>query len=248
MNRSPYQGVANIIRFNPGFFIAAAVITLATTAALLFTSGWLQMAIALALTAALASLTISLIASHHIYDRSNIYNLPSLKNKTPSSGENWLSITAGFDEITPTLKTKFPHINLRTLDFYNPEKHTEPSIARARRAYPPHPNTEKIPSHQIPAKTNSIQTIIAFFSLHEIRNDHERIKTFQELHRILKTDGEIHLTEHLRDIPNLLAYNLGALHFHSFATWQKTFQAANLTIKTKIRTTPFVTTFVLIKK
>ena len=248
MKRTPYQGVTNIIRFNPGMFIIAGLSILAGIIAVMLTTGWLQLLIAAALTAAILSLTISLFVSYWIYDKSEIYSLPSLKNLTSSEHENWLTINAGFDEITTTLKTKFPSINLRILDFYDSAKHTEPSIARARNAYPPHPDTETITSNHIPAETNSTHKIIAFFSLHEIRNHQERIITFKELHRTLTEDGELHLTEHLRDLPNLLAYHLGALHFHTRSTWQKTFDESDFTIKSEIKTTPFITTFVLIKK
>lgn len=248
MKRTPYQGVINIIRFNPGMFITAGVVILAGIVALILTSGWLQFLIAIALVGAVLSLSISFIASHWIYDQSEIYTLPSLKNCDPNNQENWLTINAGFDEITPTLKNRFPKINLRILDFYDPEKHTEPSIARARNAYPPHPLTETITSHSIPAETNSIQKIIAFFSLHEIRNHQERVNTFKELNRTLTENGELHLTEHLRDFANLLVYNLGALHFHTRNTWQQTFEESGFKIKSAIKTTPFITTFILSKK
>ncbi len=248
MKRTPYQGVTNIIRFNPGMFIAAGVIIVAGIVALTLTGSWLQLIIAAALAAVITSLTISLLASHWIYDKSEIYSLPSLKNSNPATHENWLTINAGFDEITPTLKTQFPDINLRILDFYDPEKHTEASIGRARSAYPPNPKTETITSDHIPAEDKSTEKIIAFFSLHEIRNHQERVNTFKELHRTLTENGELHLTEHLRDLQNLLAYNLGALHFHTRNAWQKTFDESNFAIKSEIKTTPFITTFVLIKK
>jgi hypothetical protein len=248
MKRSPYQGVTNIIRFNPGMFITAGIVILAGILALIFTESWLQVFITIALAAAVFSLCISLLASHWIYDKSEIYLLPSLENSNSMRKENWLTINAGFDEITPTLKAQFPEINIRTLDFYDPTKHTEPSIARARDAYPPPPETETITSQHIPAETSSIQKIIAFFSLHEIRNHKERLNTFKELHRTLTDNGELHLTEHLRDLPNLLVYNLGAFHFHTRSIWQQTFSESDFTIKKEIKTTPFITTFVLIKK
>jgi hypothetical protein len=116
-----------------------------------------------------------------------------------------------------------PFEELRILDFYDPTKHTEPSISRARNAYPPDPETESIRSDQIPVGTNSIQKIIAFFSLHEIRNHQERVITFKEIHRTLTDSGELHLTEHLRDFSNLIVYNLGAFHFHTRSMWEKTF-------------------------
>jgi hypothetical protein len=248
MKRTPYQGVTNIIRFNPGMFITAGVIIVAGIIALVFTSSCLQLFIAAALAAAIGSLTISLIASYWIYDKSEIYSLLSLKSSKPTTRENWFTINAGFDEISPTLKTQFPDVKLRILDFYDPEKHTEASIGRARNAYPPHPETETITSDHIPVEDNSTEKIIAFFSLHEIRSHEERVTTFNDLRRTLTENGELHLTEHLRDLPNLLAYNLGALHFHTRKVWEKTFDQSHFVIKSATKTTPFVTTFILIKK
>lgn len=229
-------------------FITAVLLIAAGTVSITLTSDWLQTLILIALAAAIASLTISLLVSHWIYDKSEIYSLPSLKKSNPTKQENWLTINAGFAEITTTLRTQFPEVNLRILDFYDPKKHTEASIARARSVYPPHPDTETITSHEIPTEDSSIEKIIAFFSLHEIRNHEERVATCKDLHRTLTETGELHLTEHLRDLPNLIAYNLGAFHFHTRDTWQKTFEQSNFSIKSELKTTPFVTTFILIKK
>ncbi len=248
MKRSPYQGVTNIIRFNPSMFIAAAILIFVGAIACCLTSGVIQIFVVFALAASILSLSFSLIISHWIYDRSDIYTLPSLKNSSHIDQALWLSITAGFDEITPTIKVEFPNISLRILDFYDPSKHTEPSIARARNTYPPHPETETISSNRIPASDQSVDKIIAFFSLHEIRNHRERIMTFKELHRTLSDDGELHLTEHLRDIPNFIAYSLGTLHFFTKNTWLKTFEESNFCIKAELKTTPFITTFILVKK
>ena len=117
MNRTSYQGVTNIIRFNPGMFITAGVLIVLGIIAVSITTGWLQFLIFISLLAAIASLTISLVVSHWIYDKTDLYSLTSLEKCNPIENENWLTINAGFDEITPTLKNQFPDINLRSLDF-----------------------------------------------------------------------------------------------------------------------------------
>jgi hypothetical protein len=86
-----------------------------------------------------------------------------------------------------------------------------------------------------------------FLAAHEIRNDSERIIFFKELSRILTPEGKVIVTEHLRDIPNFLTYNIGFLHFHSKATWYKTFATAGLAVNKEIKTTPFISTFILTK-
>ena len=85
------------------------------------------------------------------------------------------------------------------------------------------------------------------FRSHEIRNDNERVVFFNELSRILKPEGQILVTEHLRDYSNFLAYNIGFLHFLSKSSWNKTFSKANLKIKNEQKITPFITVFTLEK-
>jgi ubiquinone/menaquinone biosynthesis C-methylase UbiE len=94
---------------------------------------------------------------------------------------------------------------------------------------------------------NSADKIFIIFAAHEIRNVQERIEFFKELRRVLKPTGEIIITEHLRDIPNFLAYNIGFLHFYSKPTWLHIFKLAELTLKNEQKITPFISTFTLTK-
>ena len=132
-------------------------------------------------------------------------------------------------------------------DFYDPAKHTEVSIRRAREAYPPFPNTQQVKPADLPLQDNSADKIFAILSAHEIRNEIERKSFFQELRRVLSPTGQIIVTEHLRDTANFLAYNIGAFHFHSKASWLKAFQSSGLRVSEEIKITPFITTFILDK-
>jgi SAM-dependent methyltransferase len=122
---------------------------------------------------------------------------------------------------------------------------TEVSIRRARRAYPPAPGTVPVTTTALPFPTDTFDTALAILSAHEIRSEAERIQFFRELRRVTQPTGKIYLTEHLRDGPNFLAYTIGFLHFHSRATWLTTFQRAGLVVTREIKTTPFITTFIL---
>ena len=82
-------------------------------------------------------------------------------------------------------------------------------------------------------------------SAHEIRDENERVVFFEELKRSLKVNGKIVVTEHLRDVPNFLAYTIGFFHFHSKSSWMRTFRRANLKVLQEAKITPFLTTFVL---
>lgn len=193
----------------------------------------------------LGILITSVLISYYIYDVSNIYQFNWVdKNFNDNCIVN---INAGFDETSGILKKKFPKSTLISLDFYNPKKHTEVSIKRARKAYPPSFNTQKTETNSLNLKNNSIDKIFVTFSAHEIRNSTERILFFKELHRIIKPDGEIYISEHLRDTANFIAFTIGFLHFYSKNTWFKTFSTAKLFLKKEIKTTLFTSTFILHK-
>src|SRR5208282_3268556 len=120
-------------------------------------------------------------------------------------------------------------------------------IRRARRACLPLPGTRSIGTADIPLPDDSADKVFLTLSAHEIRNRDERIVFFQSLKRCLKPTGQILVTEHLRDLPNFLAYTVGFFHFLSAASWHETFRQAGLRIAAKRKTTPFITTYVLEK-
>ena len=190
---------------------------------------------------------ISLTVSFFIYDISNLYKLTWLEKLQFNKEDKIVNVNAGFDETSNLLKNKFVNSDLAVFDFYNPTKHTEISIKRARKAYPPYPNTQHTTTTHLALQNNSADKIFVIFAAHEIRNCDERISFFKELHRVLSSAGHIIVTEHLRDRANFFAYNIGFFHFYSKATWLKTFQNAGLRVTSEIKITPFITTFILDK-
>ena len=94
---------------------------------------------------------------------------------------------------------------------------------------------------------NSADKIFVIFAAHEIRNEQERLDFFKELKRVIKPTGEIFITEHLRDVPNFLAYNIGFLHFYSKLNWFQVFELTGLSLKSEQKITPFISTFTLTK-
>jgi len=243
--RKPFQGVLNIIRFNWHFYIIALGLILTV----FFTSNYFEKSIQqlafVICSIVFISTIISLSVSLYIYDISELYNLNWINQ---NNKENLIvNINAGFDETSHLLKAKFKNIEFVALDFYNPEKHTEVSIKRARKAYPPFPNTKQVETSNLKLDYNSADKVFVILSAHEIRNEIERIKFFKELYKIIKPTGEIYVTEHLRDFPNFLAYNLGFFHFYSKGAWLKIFKNADFTIKQEIKITPFISTFILNK-
>lgn len=245
--RKPLQGVANIIRFNRHFYVIGlnTVVMLICLGELL-PGKYHPLLLFFAISGAL-SMFITLAVSWYVYDYSGIYNLTWLDNLDIKNSDNLVNINAGFDETSVLLSEKYPDSNLTVFDFYNPLRHTEVSIARARKAYPAYPNTIAIKTGAVPLQPNSIDYIFAIFSAHEIRDRAERVQFFRQLQNALSPNGKIIVLEHLRDVPNFMAYNIGFFHFHSKKEWLNTFNASGLAIQSETRLTPFLSTFVLQK-
>ncbi|TMM57018.1 class I SAM-dependent methyltransferase [Maribacter algarum] len=243
--RKPLQGVWNIVRFNWHFYI----LSIGLAMVLLYLSS-IQTVIpqeymVFASLAIVSIILISLLASLYIYDLSGLYSLKWMDRLGLSEKNSIVNINAGFDETSELLVKRYSDAKFSVLDFYDAKKHTEISIKRARKAYPPYPNTLSITTDGVPLEDNSVDIIFAILSAHEIRNNAERIVFFKELKRALKPNGKIVVTEHLRDAPNFLAYTIGFFHFHSKSTWLMTFKNSNLKVSKEIKITPFLTTFVL---
>jgi len=244
--RKPYQGVLNIIRFNWHFYVIAFASVIALLTAAPFMSNlmfWVCVSFAIGI---ITSTCISLLVSHYVYDRSNLYDfewLPELRWK----GESIVNIHAGFDETSAILKKTFPDSRLMVFDFYDPVKHTEISIERARKAYPPFDGTNKITTGNLPVASNSAGLIMNIFALHEVRDHKERITFLRQQVAALGNDGRVVVVEHLRDMPNLLAYNIGFFHFLSESEWNNNFQKAGLALEKKFKVTPFISVFILQK-
>ena len=193
------------------------------------------------------SVLLSLTASWYIYDRSALYSLHWLDGLITSAGEQLMNVHAGFDETSHLLSQKYPGSKLTVFDFYDPVKHTEVSIERARKVYAAYPGTQTITTANIPVATATADMILVFMAAHEIRDEGERNIFFRELRRSLQDQGRIIVVEHLRDIRNFMVYNLGFLHFFSRSTWQRTFLAAGLDMVSETKITPFLSAFLLEK-
>ncbi len=244
--RKPLQGTVNIIRFNWHFYLLAliAIVSLLLTADYFPSTAFLCYIGAVLI---LLPLFISLSVSFFAYDFSPLYSLPWLGHLSGGKNQTIVNIHAGFDETSGILKQKLPHDQFYVFDFYDPAKHTEVSIKRARKIYPATPGTKTIRTNHIPLPNHSVDKAFIIFSAHEIRDRTERICFFKELNRIVKLGGEILVTEHLRNLSNFLAYNIGFLHFYPLKSWQNVFGEASLKVSGQVKTTPFITTFILTK-
>jgi ubiquinone/menaquinone biosynthesis C-methylase UbiE len=245
--RKPFQGVWNIVRFNWQFYVLSLGFLLLLLLLTNYTTAAFKPYLSAVGILIFVPTFISLSVSYYVYDLSGLYNLNWMDNFIAAEKSKIININAGFDETSILLKDKFPDAELLVFDFYDPEKHTEVSIKRARKAYPPFPNTKLVTATNLPAADNSADKILVTFAAHEIRNKQERIFFFKELKRIIKPTGQVIVTEHLRDVPNFLAYNIGFLHFYSRSNWLNIFQSAGFTVTNEQKLTAFISTFTLTK-
>lgn len=244
MERVKFSGVGNIIRFNWHYYalsFAGVVVVLIVARLLPFEQTYL---IDLLAAAIVISIIISLAVSAYIYDFSNLYSFDWLDDKNLTE-KRIVNIHAGFDETSHILVSLYPTSTLQVLDFYDPIKHTEVSIERARKAYPTFPGTIKIATDKLPISSNSTDLIFLTLAAHEIRNPEERTIFLKSLASTLAPGGKIIVTEHLRDVNNFFAFNIGFLHFHSRKQWLKNFHEAGLTITAESKITPFISAFTL---
>lgn len=241
MERLRFQGVRNVVSFNWHWYVIALLATIAFfVSAIYFGQPSLYIVgLAIALSA-----FISIVVSYYVYDRSGLYTFDWIDDKF-AHAKIVLNIHAGFDETTEGLIARLPDSNIRAFDFYEPGKHTEPSIRRAQHATRSRVESTKIRTSELPVADSSADAIFVIFAAHEIRDSDERVIFFRELSRAVGESGVIAVTEHLRNAANFIAYNVGAFHFLPRSTWLSTFNGAGLCVTSEIEITPFVTTFVL---
>ena len=176
LKRKSTQGVLNIIRFNWHFYLIAFIILVIL---FLFKNQFslqIQTSFNIVVLVAIYIISTSLLVSFYIYDLSDLYQLKWIEN---ADNKKILNINAGFDETSEIIINKFPKADLTICDFYNPEKHTEVSIKRARREYPPNPNTISVVTGRLPFLDNTFDQTFAILSAHEIRNQAERVQFFK---------------------------------------------------------------------
>lgn len=242
LKRGFAEGVLNIVRFNWPFFAGAAFAGAVLLVVALVAHSLISLIALICLVLLLIGMVVPLLVSFYVYDLSGLYEMSFLYGSTPGKV---LNLTAGFDETTKLLRANFPQAEVLTLDFYDPKDHTESSIRRARKLFPLPKEVLSISTSEIPLPDGDADLILGFLSLHELRDETERTRFLREAKRTLAASGSIMIIEHLRDLPNFLAYSIGFLHFHSRRTWLEAFTKADLKISDEQCLTPFIRIFKL---
>jgi hypothetical protein len=247
--RRRFRGVLQIIRFNWPHYLAGVGAVALSIAAL----RCVPMPVAVRLVAwvgvflAVFWMGSSLLASHWVYDRAGIYQLQWIKDALPRVPSRWVNLHAGFDEFTVGLRALFPTSHGAVWDFEDARVTTESSIARARRMTTGAPRALKVNHSALPEEDAAFDAAFLIFAAHELRLREARARFFSELFRTLRPSGSLLLLEHLRDVPNALAFGIGALHFLGRVEWLRAAGAAGFNLEREFSITPFVRVFLFRK-
>lgn len=244
IKRQNLQGAFNILSFNRHFYVVG-FIALSLIVVSKFMINWPNGLYWSVILAFIYGLTMPLFVSAYVYDCSGFYNFDWLKqmNIEDTTDKFNLNINAGFDETSYSIASILPQSNLQVYDFYNAKQHTEPAIIRARKVSLVYPNTQQINSNAIPLPDHSVDNIFLLSAIHEMRQHNEKVQFLKECRRVCKPTGNVIMVEHLRDLPNFLAFTIGFTHFFSKKTWNKAFKAAGFTALNEIKFTPFMSIF-----
>ena len=233
---SRFKGVGQVLHFNwPAYAGAAGIVALALVAprplrrplaAAAITVGWFAAA--------------SLVVTNLVYDRSEFseWEWPrSLLKRTP---RRVAALHAGLDNVSTNLGRLWPDAEIQVVDFYDPLTMTEPAIARARAG--------RRHGDRLDELKPGTDAAVIVLAAHELRTGPDRAKFFKTVASRLAPDGRILLLEHLRDVPNAIAYGPGAWHFLPRDAYRTAFAEARLTLVQERAITPFLRLFVLARQ
>lgn len=240
--------MTNILHFNWPFYLTAAIVMLASLAGLALVDLMIvKLACLLAFAGSAYFIFVSLGVSHLIYDRSDLYRWAWLGRALGDTGmQQAVYCHSGLDEASEAIRERISPAHWITLDHFDATRMTEPSIHRARRLHPPAPGTIATRFDTWPVDASSSDVILGLLAIHEFRSEEERSLWFDEARRCLKPDGRIIVVEHLRNLPNFLAFGPGFLHFHSAASWRRAWEKAGLRAIDEFPITPWLRAFVLV--
>lgn len=246
-----FEGMMRVVRFNWPLYLAAAavVLLLLILAAQPMLAGWMHTILWITAALVLIQATLSLLASHWVYDRSALRDwcflqelMQQVVSKTVADEHKLciVNVHSGYDETSGALRRLFSSADIATIDLFPTLTKREASIIRARSLYPP--LTPSI-CHTVtnwPLPEHSVNLILIAFAAHEVREAAQREMLFAQAAKVLSPNGRIILVEHVRDIANFVAFGPGFMHFLPLAEWVRCATQNDLKIAKQYRITPLV--------
>lgn len=191
----------------------------ATGAAVGVGAGWLAVA--------------SLAATWWVYDRSELYRWTWLAKSVPVAPHRVMVVHAGLDEASGRVKAVWPSARVESVDVHGGIGATTGSLRRAR--------TETVTASSLAGRELAeADVVVAFLAAHEIRTADGRTQLLSRIRRSLRPGGRLVLVEHIRDLANVLVYGPAVGHFYPVDEWRRAVTAADLTLVSEERITPFV--------
>ena len=248
-SRSKFEGVSKIVRFNTRFYVGSALGLALVVLLLTFLKlpVWFKALLEIGTALMLFWTLSSLFVSWYLYDYAGVTRWEWMRPDLQHAPPRWANIHAGLDESTAFLRRLLPGTDGIVVDIYDPSTMTEPSIARARRMYPAVEPFLTGTAKALPLPDSDRDAIFLLFAAHELRDPKSRIQLLHEIRRVLKSDGRIILVEHLRDLPNLVAFGPGFFHFHTARSWLRSITDSGFQVIEQRGVTPFVRCFTLRK-
>jgi SAM-dependent methyltransferase len=169
-------------------------------------------------------LSVSLWAYHTLYDDNSIRDtLFEIGELSPTM--TIVDLNLGFREFPVALSRRLTTGKVIVLDVYNPLMAPNRALARAHDAAE-HPESDPRLSWRdgninlLPLPDNSVQAVTLVQAASELWQDGDRLKLFQEAHRILRPGGCLLLAERVRTPVNLLVSGPAGLRFLPLSYWQ----------------------------
>lgn len=185
----------------------------------------------------------SVSAFHWMFDRSPLLAGTWIRRCTSSPVQRWIQLSVALEQTTLPLKRVFPDADGQLFDLFASERMREPAVRRAR-ASPSTVSATPAAPDALPATEGSSDLTVVTLAAHELRRRADREALFRELARITRADGSIVVVEHLRDLPGLLAFGPGVLHFYPRREWVELAVHSGLIAVQEFPLSPFVRVFV----
>lgn len=230
------RGVRQVVEFNWPKVLGGSVLTMIGLAS------WRRLPLVARLVVGGAAFwtPVSLLASWWVYDRSPLTEWRFfdrlLEGRSP---RRILLITAGFDEVSQSLAQVYPTAEITVIDIV---ADPEASVRRAKRLYP---SRAPIVQPEALGEDGSADLVLLAQSAHEVRDPIKRNAMFASARAVLSDGGRVVMVEHLRDLPNVVAFGPGAWHFQPERTWEIAFATAGLRVTAETTVTPLIHCWVL---